>query len=39
MQKHQLDAYNELVGTLSNEEKATLQGNFEKAHQQMLECK
>ena len=39
MQKTQGDAYNELVSCLGDDEKTTLLGNFEKAHEQYLECK
>lgn len=39
MQQNQLDAYNQLIGCLSNEEKSTLQKNFEEAYRQVQECK
>jgi len=38
MQRNQPDAYTELANTLTAEEKATLEGNFGKAHEQWLEC-
>jgi len=39
MQQNQPEAFAELIGCLSVEEKATLEKNFEKAHEQVLECK
>lgn len=39
MQREQPDAFAQLIGCLSVEEKQTLEKNFEKAHEQVLECK
>ena len=38
MQQSQPAVYEQLAGCLSNDQKATLQSNFEKAHARSVEC-